>query len=264
MRYLIHDHPAFPGLLSKEDLFILLERGTLARGDLCTDILTKRDHTVGDVVRGMNPPRGNKARVSRPAYQEIRADQPADFPGVETGAEVDEVVELEAEEEPEIAPEVESEDEESLLDDEAGEETLLLHAHPSWLSYQGSLFFILLMLGCAGYVFMFGLEYALIPLLTALAWFIGVAIARFSTDYIVTEERVERVWGILGRSSKEVRICDIRSIDVYEKGLLGMLGIGSVDISSAGNAGIEVSFQKMRGAHEVKHLVRKLQRVARG
>ena len=50
MRYLLHNHPAFPGLLSKEDLYTLVERSSLARGDLCTDVQTGRDHTVGEVI----------------------------------------------------------------------------------------------------------------------------------------------------------------------------------------------------------------------
>jgi uncharacterized membrane protein YdbT with pleckstrin-like domain len=78
-------------------------------------------------------------------------------------------------------------------------------------------------------------------------------------DYIVTPQRVELLWGILGRSSKEARICDIRSIDVYESGLKGMLGLGTIDFSTAANAGIEVQFRDLRRAHEVKELVRKLQ-----
>ena len=253
MRYLLHDHPAFPGLLSKEDLFVLVERGSLARGDSCTDTLTRRDHTVGEVIHGMAPPRGGRARVSRPAYQEIRADLP---PEIMQQARV---------EPPPEEPEEQDEDGEEWSAGEGDEEveTLLHHAHPSWLSYCGSFVLIFLLLGGAGWLFTYGGEYALIPLLAALAWLLGVAIARFSTDYMVTDERVEKVWGILGRSSKEVRICDIRSIDVYQKGVLGLLGIGTVDVSSAGNAGIEVSFKNMRGAHEVKHLVRKLQRGSR-
>ena len=50
MRYLLHNHPAFPGLLSKEDLYTLVECGSLARGDLCRDVQTGRDHTVGEVI----------------------------------------------------------------------------------------------------------------------------------------------------------------------------------------------------------------------
>jgi uncharacterized membrane protein YdbT with pleckstrin-like domain len=68
------------------------------------------------------------------------------------------------------------------------------------------------------------------------------------------------VWGIFGRSSKEVRICDIRSIDVHEKGLTGIIGLGSVDFSSSANSGVEVQFKNIRRAHEVKELVRSLQK----
>ncbi len=39
-----------------------------------------------------------------------------------------------------------------------------------------------------------------------------------------------------------------------------MLGLGTIDFSTAANAGIEVQFRDMRRAHEVKDLVRKLQR----
>ena len=53
---------------------------------------------------------------------------------------------------------------------------------------------------------------------------------------------------------------DIRSIDVYESGLKGLLGLGTIDFSTAANAGIEVQFKDMRQAHEVKDLVRKLQK----
>ena len=50
MRYLLHNHPTFPDLLSKDELYELVERSSLARGDFCTDTLTQRDHTVGEVI----------------------------------------------------------------------------------------------------------------------------------------------------------------------------------------------------------------------
>ncbi len=238
MRYLLHDHPAFPGLLSKEDLFVLVERGTLARGEVCTDTLTRSDHTVGDVIRGMVPPRGRAARISRPAYQEIRADLP--------GFEVQLPVELG--EEPDLRED----------DDEAP----FFEAHPSWLAYAGGFTSAALLAGLGVFLLPFGGEYSLIPLLASLACLLGIALARYSTDYLVGEDRVEKVWGLLGRSSREVRICDIRNIDVHMRGLKGLLGVGTVDISSAGGNEVEVSFRDVRGAHEVKQLVRQLQRDA--
>ncbi len=240
MRYLLHDHPAFPGLLSKEDLFVLVERGALAHGDLCTDTLTRRDHTVGEVIRGMPPPRGRAARISRPAYQEIRAD----LHGFDVRLEED------TEETPFDA-----------ADPEPGDSSLF-EAHPSWLAYSGGFTMVALLAGLAVFLLPFGGEYALIPLLAAVAWLLGIALARYSTDYLVGEDRVEKVWGLLARSSREVRICDVRNIDVHMRGLKGLLGVGTVDISSSGGNEVEVSFRDLRGAHEVKQLIRQLQRDA--
>jgi membrane protein YdbS with pleckstrin-like domain len=241
MRYLLHDHPAFPGLLSKEDLFVLVERGALAHGDLCTDTLTRRDHTVGEVIRGMAPPRGRSARISRPAYQEIRAD----LPGFD--------IRLDGEEEEEPADADDGTD--------PGEGPLFV-AHPSWLAYSGGFMAVALLAGLGAFLLPFGGEYSLIPFLAALAWLFGITLARYSTDYLVDEDRVEKVWGLLARSSREVRICDVRNIDVHMRGLKGLLGVGTVDISSAGSSDVEVSFRDVRGAHEVKQLVRQLQRGA--
>ena len=241
MRYLLHDHPAFPGLLSKEDLFVLVERGALAHGDLCTDTLTRRDHTVGEVIRGMAPPRGRAARISRPAYQEIRAD----LHGFDVRVDDDEA---------------------DATDDEVQHDSPgdapLFEAHPSWLAYSGSFALIALLIGLGVFLLPFGGEYSLLPLLAALAWLLGIALARYSTDYLVGEDRVEKVWGLLARSSREVRICDVRNIDVHMRGVKGLLGVGTVDMSSSGGSEVEVSFRNVRGAHEVKQLVRQLQREA--
>jgi hypothetical protein len=253
MRYLLHNHPAFPGLLSKEDLYTLVERGSLARGDLCTDVQTGRDHTVGEVISGMRPPRASSPpRVDRPAYQEFRADDPH---------QIDETP-PEDEEDPEEDAEEEEEEEDKPRYTESGER-IWHFGHPSWLSYWKGLFLTLLCLFAAGMLFSMDEAYALISGLSGIAVFIGVSIARSSHDYIVTDERVEYVWGIMGRSSKEVRICDIRSLDVWEKGFKGIvLRLGTLDVSSAGNAGVEVSFRDIRQAHQVKELIRHLQRGA--
>ena len=105
MRYLLHNHPAFPGLLSKEDLYTLVERSSLARGDLCTDVQTGRDHTVDEVISGMRPPRASSPpRVDRPAYQEFRADDPH---------EIDETPPEDEEDPEEEIEEGDSEDEQS-------------------------------------------------------------------------------------------------------------------------------------------------------
>ncbi len=241
-RYTLHNHPAFSEPLSKEDLYTLVARGSLARGEMCVDDDTGLTHTVGELISGMRA-NATQSRLNRPAYREISPDH--DIP----------------------APDEEGEDEtEDGADDLTGDhsytpsgEVILHHAHPSWLGYMKALFLVLLLLVAAGLLFAIQLEYAVIALLCASSVLIAVGISRYSHDYIVTQERVELIWGIIGRNSKEARICDIRSIDVYESGIKGLLGLGTIDFSTAANAGIEVQFKDMRQAHEVKDLVRKLQ-----
>ena len=241
MRYLLHNHPTFPDLLSKDELYELVERSSLARGDLCTDTLTQRDHTVGEVISQMRPPCPSRtARLTRPAYQEFRADSPLE----------EEPLEEEQEEEPE--PSVERYTESG--------ELILFCSHPSWFRYVKALFFLLLLVTASVMLFFIDPVSSLITGLLALATLIAITIARSCRDYLVTEDRVEVLWGMLGRNSNEVRICDIRSLDVRETGLKGSLGIGTLEASSAANAGIEVSFLDIRNPHEIKELIRRLQR----
>lgn len=245
-RYTLQNHPAFGEPLSKEDLYTLVARGSLARGEMCVDEATGLMHTVGELVSGMRP-NNVQSRLNRPAYREISPD-------TEIPDEEDEI-----EEDEEVEPEDDADDDDGHRYTPSGE-ILLHHAHPSWLGYTKALFLAVLLLVAAGLLFVIQLEYAIIALLCATSTLIAIGISRYSHDYIVTRERVELIWGIIGRSSKEARICDIRSIDVYESGLKGLLGLGTIDFSTAANAGIEVQFRDMRRAHEVKDLVRKLQR----
>ena len=240
-RYTLQNHPAFGEPLSKEDLYTLVARGSIARGEMCVDEDTGCSHTVGELVSGMRPV--THSRLNRPAYREISPDH--DIPD----ADQEEVIE--EEEEPKKEPKYRY---------TPSGEVILRHGHPSWLGYTKALFLVLLLLIAAGLLMPIQLEYAIIALLCATSTLIILGIARYSHDYIVTHERVELIWGIIGRSSKEARICDIRSIDVYESGLKGLLGLGTIDFSTAANAGIEVQFKDMRQAHEVKDLVRKLQK----
>jgi membrane protein YdbS with pleckstrin-like domain len=245
-RYTLQNHPAFGEPLSKEDLQTLVARGALARGEMCVDEETGLTHTVGELISGMRH-RMAQSRLNRPAYREISPDH-----------EILTEEERLTEEEIETAQEDDDEDEHSYT---PSGEIILHHAHPSWLGYAKALFLVPLLLASSGLLFtIHQFEYAVIALLCGCSTLIAVGIARYSHDYIVTRERVELIWGIIGRSSKEARICDIRSIDVYESGLKGLLGLGTINFSTAANAGIEVQFKNMRRAHEVKDLVRKLQR----
>ncbi|NLT72556.1 MAG: PH domain-containing protein, partial [Verrucomicrobiaceae bacterium] len=76
-----------------------------------------------------------------------------------------------------------------------------------------------------------------------------------------TPRRIEKITGLLARSSQEVRIEDIRAINVTCRGLIGILGIGTVDFFTTGDTA-EVSFHQIWAAQKVKTLVRRLQDVS--
>lgn len=241
VRYRIQNNPSFEGLLSKQDLYLLVERGSLVRGDFCVDVRTGRSHKIGELIEGMAPPRPGHtmARIDRPPYQEFRADGPQQVDDGETPSLVSE--------------------EDDVPFTTSGER-IHLHIHPSWWAYAKPLTLFVLLGIASGLGFQFGTSYAFAGTGLAMVTLLGIIAARFCCDYYVTDERVEVVWGLIGRSSKEVRVCDIRAIDVHEQGIMGLLGIGTVDFSSAGNAAVEVQFRYVRRAHRIKELVRDLQR----
>jgi membrane protein YdbS with pleckstrin-like domain len=82
---------------------------------------------------------------------------------------------------------------------------------------------------------------------------------RMRTQYTITGTRVEVTSGLLARSSRELRIADIRAINVTRTGLSGVLGIGSITFSSAAGQQDDVVFRRVLGASRLKEIVRGLQ-----
>lgn len=87
---------------------------------------------------------------------------------------------------------------------------------------------------------------------------IYILLARMAHVYVITPRRVEAVHGLVAKDSTEIRVEDIRTINVRRSGIPGVLGVGTVDFSSTGDA-IDVSFADVWGARRVKRLVRRLQ-----
>lgn len=77
--------------------------------------------------------------------------------------------------------------------------------------------------------------------------------------YAVTNKRVSAEFGIVSRTSNEVRIQDIRSMNLRQRGLSGLLGIGTVEFSSAATDDADVIFWNTPEAEKVRNLVRSLQ-----
>lgn len=137
----------------------------------------------------------------------------------------------------------------------------------SHVHYVGKWLLILLLLGAIVASFLFVLpDLGLIPwglrlalLLVAFLLIVWIQIDRRRRRYAVTNKRVSVEYGIISRVSNEVRIPDIRSINLRKTGLTGLLGIGRVEFSSAASDDADVIFWNIPEAEKVRDLVRSLQ-----
>ncbi len=131
--------------------------------------------------------------------------------------------------------------------------------HPSLLSFPKSLLLAVFGLGVGLLLwdrngwFLFG------GLVLALLVFAYILFERSMRQYLITPKRVEIVYGFIAKNSNEVRIDDIRAINVKKPGFIGLLGIGSVEFASAGGDEIEVVFTQVSRPDAIKDLVRRLQ-----
>lgn len=143
----------------------------------------------------------------------------------------------------------------------AQEDDLLYLGHPSWLAYPKALlaftFFALVSTAC--WQLRYGLEWVMLFGSIGGLCLLFIALERTTTAYMVSRRRVEMEYGIIGRSTKEVRIEDIRAIDVQQAGFNALLGLGTVSFDSSAGATPEVVFKNVRGPHRIKDMVRGLQ-----
>ena len=86
-----------------------------------------------------------------------------------------------------------------------------------------------------------------------------IQLDRSRRKYAVTNRRVSAEFGIVNKSSNEVRVQDVRSINLKKSGITGLLGIGTVEFSSAATDDADVIFWNTPEAEKVRDLVRSLQ-----
>ncbi len=138
--------------------------------------------------------------------------------------------------------------------------SLILYAgHASLISFPKSLSILFASLGLglwfrdvSGWILLSGMILALIAVS-------HIILERSTRLYLITPRRVEVVKGLFAKSSNEVRIDDIRTINVVRRGLAGMLGVGRVEFASSGGEDVEVAFDDVWAAQRVKGLVRRIQ-----
>ena len=82
---------------------------------------------------------------------------------------------------------------------------------------------------------------------------------RSSIQYRITTRRIEVQRGLFSKSSQEIRIPDIRAINVHKSGFRGLLGIGDLTFSSSAGPTDDLAFFQTPRAHPLKQQVRHLQ-----
>jgi len=88
---------------------------------------------------------------------------------------------------------------------------------------------------------------------------IAIAIlSRICSVFTVTNRRVKSKVGIISRVTREVSIKDIRVINLKQGVLERIFGLGTIEVGSAGTAGIEVSFKGIPETPKIKEMIQKL------
>jgi len=97
--------------------------------------------------------------------------------------------------------------------------------------------------------------------LTLLAGMIGLSIlvTRLRYAYTVTTRRVLEREGLLAQSVSEVRVVDITNIRLLQSPLERCLGVGALELSSAGGTAVEVVFWRIAAPAAVRALIRRFQ-----
>ena len=134
--------------------------------------------------------------------------------------------------------------------------------HPSWLNYSGHVFLLIIFVAGA-IVCLLNEREALtvvggILMLIAVIILIHAVFRRLSRRFTITSDAVTSRIGIGGRSEKEIRISDIRQVEVRQSVGQRIFGLGNVLFASAATGGIEVTFEGVRDPTGVKTKVNDL------
>ena len=105
------------------------------------------------------------------------------------------------------------------------------------------------------WTWLFILGVILAPVLIGLFILLYIFMVRNSTKYTVTNKRVSFETGIFTKTSRELRIQDIRSIAAR----VNFLGYGDIEFSSSATDDADVTFIAVPDAASVRDLVKKLQ-----
>lgn len=252
------------GPFTEEELLEMVDEGTLSYEDVCLRagrIETERLHQVLDWEEDRDFALG-----SEPEPEDIGVGEDGeeldDGGWEEEDEDLEDDEDLESEEPPEIPGNEDAGIHRPLprpADPPTNPNLVLYAGHPSVLSFPKTLAFIAIAIGAGIYGRTHHPAWLLAGLVAALFGVSWILLQRAMQLYLITPRRVEIVTGLIAKNSNEVRIDDIRTINVLTPGLRGLLGVGTVEFASAGGSAVEVAFVDVQAAHRIKGLVRRLQ-----
>lgn len=154
----------------------------------------------------------------------------------------------------------------SLAEADSAEKTLWTGSVSHW-HYAGKWFSILLLLAALVGTFFFSLSddptiswiVRGVLAVAVIALYIWIRLDRKARTYTITNRRVSVEFGIISKQSNELRIQDIRSINLTTTGVSGLVGIGRLEFSSAASDDADVVFWNVPGAEKLRDMVRSLQ-----
>ena len=98
----------------------------------------------------------------------------------------------------------------------------------------------------------------LLPIVIGVVFILYAELDRRTRIFVVTKKRITTQEGIISRQTNEVRIKDVRSINVKQNCFERMVGIGTIEIGSSGHAGIEARLLGIPSPFEVRDRIRLL------
>ncbi|GIW73488.1 MAG: hypothetical protein KatS3mg103_0010 [Phycisphaerales bacterium] len=87
--------------------------------------------------------------------------------------------------------------------------------------------------------------------ITMLVWFLKT----MSACLEITTKRTTESYGLLSRATSEVLHDNIRNIAVKQSFIDRVFNVGQIEISSAGQAGVEITMKNIRNPHGVREII---------
>ena len=83
----------------------------------------------------------------------------------------------------------------------------------------------------------------------------GAYLSHVNTNYVVTTNALYRKTGILSRSVQRIEFEKVQDTSYRQTALGAQFGYGTVDVSTAGGSGVEMSFRNVAEPREIQRLI---------